>query len=187
MNVSVSIENFANDDRRAGRFDRTSMLLHWLTVLLIASQLATAWPMGAGGRSALGWLIVHRSLGLLTWFVVVGRLLWRHRFAYLPPFPPSMPVFQQLLAKLNEYGLYALLLMQPLTGTASTLLRGRSFILFVWRVPAIMPENKTLFHAFDFLHESGAWALMSLIAIHAAAALFHGLILKDGVLGRMLP
>jgi cytochrome b561 len=185
MNVSVGIENFANDNRRARRFDRTSMLLHWLTVLLIASQLATAWSMD--GKSAPGWLIAHRSLGLVTWFVVVGRLLWRHRFAYLPPFPLSMPLFQQLLAKLNEHALYALLLMQPLTGTASTLLRGRSFILFVWRVPAIMPENKTLFHAFNSLHESGAWALMSLIAIHAAAALFHGLVLKDGVLRRMLP
>jgi len=187
MNISVSIETFANDDRRAGRFDRTSMLLHWLTAVLIASQLATAWAMEMGGINAPGWLIAHRSLGLLTWFVVVGRLLWRHRFAYLPPFPPSMPMFRQRLAKLNEYGLYALLLMQPLTGTAGTLLRGRSFILFVWRVPAIVPENKTLFHAFDFLHASGAWALMSLIAIHAAAALFHGLVLKDGILRRMLP
>jgi cytochrome b561 len=56
-----------------------------------------------------------------------------------------MPVFQQRVAKLNEYGLYVLLLMRPLTGLTSTLLRGRSFVLFVWRVPEIMPKNKTFF------------------------------------------
>ena len=37
------------------------------------------------------------------------------------------------------------------------------------------------------LHELAAWMLLALIGIHAAAALFHGLILRDGVLQRMLP
>jgi cytochrome b561 len=37
------------------------------------------------------------------------------------------------------------------------------------------------------LHEFGVWMLLALIGLHAAAALFHGLILRDGVLQRMLP
>lgn len=36
------------------------------------------------------------------------------------------------------------------------------------------------------LHEIGAWALLALIGLHAAA-LLHGLLLRDGVLQRMLP
>jgi cytochrome b561 len=40
----------------------------------------------------------------------LARLAWRRRFAYLPPFPESMPKLQQWIAKVNEYGLYVLLL-----------------------------------------------------------------------------
>jgi cytochrome b561 len=49
-----------------------------------------------------------------------------------------------------------------------------------------MPD-KALSEIFEWLHEFGAWALLSLIGLHAAAALFHGLIARDGVFRRMLP
>jgi cytochrome b561 len=89
--------------------------------------------------------------------------------------------------KLNEYGLYGFLLVQPLTGLANTLLHGRPFALFVWQVPAWFAPYKAISHLFQTLHELGSWMLLALIGIHAAAALFHGLILRDGVLQRMLP
>ena len=40
---------------------------------------------------------------------------------------------------------------------------------------------------FQEAHEIGAKALLALIGLHAGAALFHGLVLRDGVLQRMLP
>jgi cytochrome b561 len=123
----------------------------------------------------------------LTWVVIVLRLIWRHAFAYLPPFPVSMPKLQQRIAKLNEYGLYGLLLVQPLTGLGNTLLHGRPFALFVWQVPIWFAPDKSISLLFQSLHELAAWLLLALIGIHAAAALFHGLILRDGVLQRMLP
>ena len=36
-------------------------------------------------------------------------------------------------------------------------------------------------------HELGGKALLTLIGLHAGAALFHRLVLRDGVLQRMLP
>jgi cytochrome b561 len=98
-----------------------------------------------------------------------------------------MPKLQQQIAKLNEYALYGLLLLQPLTGLGNALLRGRPFRLFVWHVPAWFAPDKVVWHTFQWLHEIGAWMLLTLIGLHAAAALFHGLILRDGVLQRMLP
>jgi len=41
-----------------------------------------------------------------------------------------------------------------------------------------------LFHE---IHQIGALVLLSLIGVHALAALFHRFILKDNVLQRMLP
>ncbi|MGZ3375610.1 MAG: cytochrome b [Phenylobacterium sp.] len=171
---------------KAGRFDQVSIALHWLTLLLVAAQFTTAWLVSAGGDGAAGLLTVHRSTGVIVWLTVAGRLLWRHGFADLPPFPASMPRLQQAVAKANEYALYLLLLVQPMTGLANTLLRGRPFGLFLWRVPLVVAD-KPLSHLFHTVHELGGWTLLALIGLHAGAALFHGVALRDGVLQRMLP
>jgi superoxide oxidase len=168
-------------------FDQISMVFHWVTVLLIVAQLATAWLLNEDGKDASALLAAHRSMGILTWIMVAARLIWRCGFAHLPPFPTSMPKLQRRMAMLNEYALYMLLLAQPLTGLVATLLGGRPFALFAWRVPAFLAPDKAASHLFHSIHHLGAWALIALIALHTAAALFHGLILRDGVLQRMLP
>jgi cytochrome b561 len=172
------------------RFDQTSITLHWLTVLLIVVQFASIWAHEAVGHHsnlAAELLSLHRSAGVLTWVVVVARLCWRRYFAYLPPFPPSMPKFQQLIAKANECGLYVLLLAMPITGLARVLLRGKPFELFIWEIPALLEPDPAVRSVFMQAHVIGAEALMLLIALHAGAALFHRLVLRDGVLQRMLP
>jgi superoxide oxidase len=176
--------------REDDRFDQTSIILHWLTALLIVVQFASIWAHEAVGHQsnvAAALLSLHRSTGVSIWIVVVVRLCWRHYFAYLPPFPPSMPKFQQTIAKANEYGLYILLLAMPITGLARVVLRGQPFDLFVWQVPALMEPNPAMRSLFVEAHEIGAKALMILIGLHAGAALFHRLVLRDGVLQRMLP
>ncbi len=189
MSEDIFVEDWqgAKPQPKAGRFDRISIAAHWLTVVLVAAQFATAWLLSLSDSEVSRLFFIHRSIGMLTWIVVVLRLIWRHAFAHLPPFPASMPKLQQQIAKLNEYGLYGLLLVQPLTGLANTLLHGRPFALFVWQVPAWFAPDKAISHLFQTLHELGSWMLLALIGIHAAAALFHGLILRDGVLQRMLP
>ena len=172
------------------RFDGTSIMLHWLTVLLIVIQFVSIWTREATGHhSELGvaLLSLHRSSGTLTWFVALVRLAWRHSSAHLPPFPPSMPKFQQTIAKANEYGLYGLLLAMPITGLMRVLLRGQPFDLLFWQVPAFMEPDPAMRSLFVGAHDIGAKALMALIGLHAGAALFHRLVLRDNVLQRMLP
>jgi superoxide oxidase len=172
------------------RFDQTSIILHWLTVLLIVVQFVSIWAretVDHHSNLAVTLLSLHRSAGVLIWIVVVTRLCWRRYFAYLPPFPPSMPRFQQILAKANEYGLYILLLAMPITGLARVLLRGEPFELFVWEIPALLEPDPAIRSVFVQAHAIGAKTLMVLIALHAGAALFHRLVLRDGVLQRMLP
>ena len=175
---------------KSGRFDPMSIVLHWLTVLLIIGQFTTAWlheAVGHGTSLALAILATHRTMGVLTWTVGLARLAWRRRFAYLPPFPESMPKLQQWIAKANEYGLYVLLLVQPVTGLGDVVFHGRPFTLFIWQVPALLAPDPAIRSLFQEAHELGAKALLALIGLHAGAALFHGLVLRDGVLQRMLP
>jgi len=117
LEVSVKLIKASKGEGR--RFDQTTILLHWLTVLLIAIQFTSAWLRGAVHHEvilAAAILTIHRTAGMLTWLIGLMRLVWRRRFAYLPPFPESMPKLQQTMAKANEFGLYALLFLQPITG-----------------------------------------------------------------------
>jgi len=173
-----------------GRFDQTSILLHWVTVFLIVAQFGSAWLREAVDHEtslAAALLTMHQTTGVLTWIVVVARLVWRRCFAYLPPFPQSMPKPQQWVAKANEYGLYALLVVQPVTGLGNVLFHGRPFTLLIWEVPVLLAPDTAIRGLFVAAHEFGAKALVILIGLHAGAALFHGLVLRDGVLQRMLP
>jgi cytochrome b561 len=170
------------------RFDILTIGLHWATVTLIAGMFASAWLLLVSDREHAAMLLtVHRSLGVVTWAVAIVRLGWRFSFAYLPPFPQSMPKLQRRLAKVSEYGLYALLLFQPLTGLAQSLTRGRHFMLFAWQVPKVMAGDKPLTALFHQIHALSAWVLLGLIGLHILAALFHRFVLRDEVLQSMLP
>ena len=170
------------------RFDILTIGLHWATVTLIAGMFASAWLLLASDREHAAMLLtVHRSLGVVTWVVAIFRLGWRLSCAYLPPFPQNMPKVQQRLAKASEYGLYALLLSQPLTGLAQSLTRGRHFMLFAWRVPSLMAGDKPLTALFHQIHALSAWVLLGLIGLHILAALFHRFVLRDEVLQSMVP
>jgi superoxide oxidase len=186
-----SAEGFAIEAvAEGGRFDQASIALHWLTVLLIVAQFASAWLREAVEHEtslAAAILATHQTMGVVTWIVGLARLVWRHKFAYLPPFPESMPKLQQSIAKANEYGLYALLFVQPITGLGRVLFRGHPFELFIWEVPVLLEPNPEARNFLLGAHEFGAKALLALIGLHAGAALFHRLILRDGVLQRMLP
>ena len=186
-----SAERFAIEAvAEGGRFDQTSIALHWLTVLLIIVQFTSAWLREAVGHEnslAAAILATHQTSGMLTWIVGLVRLVWRHGFAYLPPFPQGMPKLQQWIAKANEYGLYALLFVQPITGLGNVLFHGRPFQMLIWEVPALLEPNPAIRSLFVEAHEFGAKALLALIGLHAGAALFHRLVLRDGVLQRMLP
>jgi cytochrome b561 len=135
-------------------------------------MFASAWLLFASDREHASMLLtVHRSLGVVTWAMAIVRLGWRFSYAHLPPFPQHMPKLQQRLAKASEYGLYALLLFQPLTGLAQSLARGRHFMLFAWQVPSVMTGDKPLTALFHQIHALSAWVLLGLIGLHILAAL----------------
>jgi cytochrome b561 len=173
----------------ASRFDGVSLGLHWASVVLIAALFASAWSLALaqdGGASA-AILTLHRSVGVSLWVLALVRLGWRLRFAVRPALPADMPQLQKAAAAVSEGALYVLMLIQPLTGLAQSVTRGRPFQLFVFQAPRLMTRDKGLTGLFHNIHELGAWLLLSLIGLHIAAALFHGLVRRDGVLQSMWP
>ena len=171
-------------------FDAVTIAIHWTTVVLVLALFALGWSIhrAQDGRTALALVTVHRSLGLTLWTLTVLRLGWRLTGAKFPPFPQTMPKAQQLAAKLSEYGLYVMLLAQPLTGMAQSVFRGKAFpLVFGLQVPALVARDKALVALFHEVHEQGAWVFAGLIGLHACAGLFHALVLRDGVFQSMAP
>jgi cytochrome b561 len=190
----VRHQAWADDARINARrppFDRITISLHWATVLLVLTLFASAWlhALAAARHDdvAPALLQIHRSFGVIVWVMTVLRLAWRLSNATLPPFPITMTRLQRATVKSSEYGLYALLLAQPVTGLLTTIFGGRPFALFIWRFPPLAARNESLQAAFHLAHELGAWTLAVLILGHAAAALFHHFVARDDVLECMAP
>jgi cytochrome b561 len=114
-------------------------------------------------------MTAYRMTGVVTWIVGWVRLVWRYNFAFLPPIPENMSNLQQLVAKANEYGLYDLLLVQPLSHLGNVLFRGRSFSLFTWEIAALFQANSTIRSVFIGAHELGGKALLVLIGLPSFA------------------
>jgi superoxide oxidase len=163
-------------------------LLHWG----IAALIAAAWllgtlmedllPRGTARQAGLDW---HAGLGALVIGLSLLRLLWR-ALNPAPTNPPGTPAWQAQAAHLAHVALYAATLAVPVSGILDRWARGRPFALF-GLVPMPAPFTPPFGRFWGEAHELLANLLLLVVAAHVAAALWHHLVLRDGVLRRMLP
>jgi cytochrome b561 len=170
-------------------FDPVTIAFHWTTLAGVLGLFTAALLIDRAPDPATAGLLLttHRSLGVTVWTLTVLRLSWRLTRATLPPWPQTMKAPQRVVARINEYGLYGLLLAQPVTGVLQTLYRGKAFDLLIWRVPALMPRDRAMVHLTEGLHTAGALLLAGLVGLHAAAGLYHLFVARDGVFESMAP
>jgi cytochrome b561 len=173
-------------DTRHIRYSSVAIWFHWTIAALVIANLA----IGLFHESLLrgvGWAIpLHMSFGLTVLILSLGRVAWRlaHRF---PPTPNDIPGWQQVAARATHLGLYALILLMPLTGwmMASA---GTHPIPFYWLVDAPkLPVSKAIGGVAHQGHGVLGWLMLALVVLHIAAALRHHFVLRDGVLARMAP
>jgi cytochrome b561 len=170
-------------------YDRVMRAVHWTTLALVAGAFAAVWiadPAVVGPY--VGPVVhVHRSLGLTVAALTVFRLAWRWRVR-IPDLPVEMPAVQKLAARTVEGLIYVLLLAQPLVGLLYTNAYGlRVNLFFLVEIPAVIGRDRPLGVQLGNVHSFLGYALLTLIGLHAAAALFHHFIRRDDVLNTMLP
>lgn len=171
------------------RYGWLSMGLHWLMLLLIIGVYACMWlseayPKGSDAIALLkSW---HFTLGLtvftLAWLRLVAKLV-----SPTPLIEPPIARWQDISAKAVQTLLYSLMFAMPLLGWLTLSAAGRAIPFFGWKLPALITENKDLVETIKGVHEAGAAAILVLVGIHAAAALYHHYIVRDNTLRRMLP
>lgn len=185
MNTSVRAKDIASVS-----YDPISRIAHWLTFILVAAEFTVGWwmPEIEWGTRPVGLIGVHLALGGSILVVVALRVIWRFTHAAPPP-PQDVPAWQQRLAGVTHFVLYALLFIMPLTGWISASAREWTVKAF-WLIPlpAIVPPHTGFAFQLGDLHAGVlCWVLLGVIGLHAVAALYHHFIKHDSVLQRMLP
>lgn len=172
--------------RSSAYFVLTARVLHWLMAVMIVSMLFIGVGMVTSVSERHDWLLrIHKPIGIAILLLAVLRLIVRLRNPP-PPLPADLPAVQKWAAYASHYLLYALMLAIPLVGWAMLSAGGYPVMLsHSLRLPPIFPVSAT---AFAILRHAHAWLAMLLFLTflaHLGAALYHGLIRRDGVLSSM--
>jgi cytochrome b561 len=167
-------------------FSPAARLLHWLMALMILTMLFIGVGMVATVSEWHTWLVgIHKPLGIAILLLAIVRLVVRRRRPP-PPLPADLPAPQKLAAHASHWLLYGLMIAMPLIGWAMLSAGGYPVMLSSsLRLPAILPFDPTAFAILRHLHTWLGLLLFLTFLAHLAAALYHGLIRRDGVLSSM--
>ncbi|UPY35433.1 cytochrome b/b6 domain-containing protein [Sediminicoccus sp. KRV36] len=167
---------------------------HWLTVFLFAFQLLSALIMlrldehgrviGLGGSDWYNW---HKTLGLVALLVALGRL-WARRAGALPDWAPTLTSLDKRVVHRAEQALYVAMFLMPVSGFVFTMAAGYGVqFAGLWPLPNPIGQWEALGEAARRVHVGTAILLGVALAAHLAVVLRHVLLLRDGLLRRMLP
>lgn len=169
-------------------FHARARLLHWMMAPLVVAMLFIGIGMLSTTSSAYALLLaIHKPLGAAILVLVLLRIHTRFRHRP-PPLPSDLPRLQRRAATLSHWLLYALLLLMPVSGWAMLSAAGYPVTLLAGiRLPPIAPHDAGLFAWLRGAHHWLALLLFATFLLHLAAALFHALVRRDGVLASMAP
>jgi cytochrome b561 len=169
------------------RYTRTAIALHWLIAVLVILQFAWGWWMQEIPKQPVGPRVdafnLHKSVGITILALMVLRILWR--IGHRPPPLPPMPPWQAQAARITHVALYALLVIQPLSGYLGSEFSGYPVKYYGMTLPSWAGTDAVLKEALSGVHLVTSWTIVVVVGLHVAGALKHALVDRDGLLSRM--
>lgn len=157
--------------RTSRGYNLAQIALHWAILLffmvnyLVSDEMAAALRAVLNGATPAGLTpVVHVWTGVAMLVLVLLRIAIR-LIAGVPAESASGMPWMRVAARYSHLGMYVLMLAVPMLGASAW------FLGFAWA---------------GGLHELAVNIMLLLILLHAASALFHQLVLKDGLMNRML-
>jgi cytochrome b561 len=156
---------------------RALRLLHWVSAVLVIGLLALGAYMVqlvADPAERFDLTQTHKSIGVIVLALTVVRLCLR-MFATAPRhrYAPLL-----LAAKATHVGLYALLLLMPLSGwlmATTTPVRVPTVVLGLFALPYPLMPDLAAYRLAHAIHLTAAISLAVLVFLHSAAAIAHAL------------
>ncbi|MDR9332189.1 cytochrome b [Burkholderia multivorans] len=151
-------------------FSLPARVLHWVMAAMVLTMLFVGVGMVASVSERHDFLVaLHKPLGVAVLVLVCVRIVVR--LSSKPPaLPDDLPWWQKVAAHGSHLVLYALMVVMPLIGWAM-LSAGGYPVTFAWLRVA---------------HRVLAYLFFLTFLAHFGAALYHGLIRRDGVLRAMV-
>lgn len=177
------------EQRSRAHYGAVTQAIHWATAILVV----VAYIYGPGGSEQRVYSIarnfdrqLHETLGVCVFALAVMRVLWR--MVDTRPDPPQAPRWMDIAAKASHWALYLLLFALPATAIAGAWLEGHPLTLLAGvEIPPLTRLSHDAGARVAMVHTWLGDTIIWLAGFHALAALYHHVILKDGVLASMLP
>jgi cytochrome b561 len=177
----------------ATEWGSVSKALHWtIAALIIGSSIFilhvndSTWWFKSSPAVFITYIHWHKALGLIAFVLIVVRLLWRRRHPV--PQTVNLTAAEKLWSHRVHIAIYALMIAVPITGwLASSFFGSGTKFWGLFEIPSPLPKWKTGVAIGYWAHFVLAWALLTLVAGHIGAALYHHFIRRDDTLRAMLP
>ncbi|NML43287.1 cytochrome b [Ramlibacter sp. G-1-2-2] len=170
------------------KYGAAAQAFHWLIAILVL----VAFIYGPGGSEQHVYSAstdfdrrLHETLGLCVLVLSALRLAWR--MIDRQPDPEPVPRWMGWAAKAVQVALYVLLFVVPLTAITGAWLEGHALTWLGGDIAPRLTESHALGASIAELHGWLGDAILWIAGLHAAAALYHHFVLKDGVLRSMMP
>ncbi|CAN5283333.1 hypothetical protein BH10PSE12_BH10PSE12_10220 [soil metagenome] len=168
-------------------YTRVARWLHWTIGGLVIVNILIGILHDPLGDIFPGAMPIHKAIGVTVLLLSLIRIGWRLSHP-APPLPAAMPAWEKRAAQLMHWLFYALLLVLPLTGWIMSSAGDRPLTWFwLFDIPKFgVTKGDAVVGLSRATHEPLGLIFGALAVIHIAAALRHHVVLKDGVLRRML-
>ncbi|GEA12884.1 cytochrome b [Alteromonas sp. KUL49] len=160
--LRVSLSQYRNSTKltltavnQPDRYGSVSRMLHWTTAILFLLMIpmgifATMIPEGTAYR--LEYYVVHKTIGVLIFILVISRVLW-NLYSKRPTLDQHMKPSEKKLAHLAHITLYGLLFLLPITGFIMTSFFGAPTYLFAWELAPLWEPNEKAVLLWGLLHK----------------------------------
>ncbi|MEM7378775.1 MAG: cytochrome b/b6 domain-containing protein [Pseudomonadota bacterium] len=165
------------------RYGSVAVTFHWLSAVLLVVMLFSGSRVAEidNPQSKLVLLRVHVCLGVAVLVMMLLRVGWWLAVDTKPVSVP-MPAWQAWASRALHVLLYVVVFGMGISGLGMLVLSDAFGPLF-GAVSAALPDFWSV--APRAPHGVGARVLVVCIGLHAAAALYHQFVLRDGLLRRM--
>ncbi len=169
-----------------------TIALHWVVGLSIIVLIIVGIYMSENEVFEL--YPIHKSIGVLIFFVIVVRVYWRFVNGWLQPVRDYKAI-EHTLAKIVHWALIIATVVMPISGFIMSGAGGYGVSVFGLEIIAAqfdpvakeaIPHNAALA---GFMHETHGlvgWIMVITIVLHIAGAVKHHMVDKDNTLKRML-
>jgi cytochrome b561 len=175
------------------KYGAITKLFHWAVFILFVGQYTTATIMNwldpnatLFGIGNSGWVAWHKSVGLLVFGIVLLRMIWR-KTTRLPDWASGLSAWEKAAIHFVENGLYAVMILMPLTGLLMSAAGGHPTPFFnLFAITGFSHPNRILATTAWFMHIIISYVIVALVAVHVAMAVRRHLFEKDRYIKRML-